>query len=69
MGYLEYDIDMFFQEYERDIERNFLNVEVFKYYFVFGGKEFVNCWKVYVMLLFMNWLNYYVYQEILYEWD
>ncbi|MFP3813811.1 homoserine O-succinyltransferase, partial [Bacillus sp. SIMBA_005] len=26
-------------------------------------------WKAHATLLFMNWLNYYVYQETPYEWD
>ncbi|KAF6546975.1 MULTISPECIES: homoserine O-succinyltransferase [Bacillus] len=68
-GHPEYDTDTLLQEYERDIERKLSNVEAPKYYFAPGGKEPVNRWKAHATLLFMNWLNYYVYQETPYEWD
>ncbi len=68
-GHPEYDTDTLLQEYERDIERNLSNVEAPKHYFAPGGKEPVNRWKAHATLLFMNWLNYYVYQETPYEWD
>lgn len=32
------------------------------------GASPVNRWKAHATLLFMNWLNYYVYQETPYEW-
>ncbi len=32
------------------------------------GAAPVNRWKAHATLLFMNWLNYYVYQETPYEW-
>ncbi|MBT2575385.1 homoserine O-succinyltransferase [Bacillus sp. ISL-51] len=68
-GHPEYDTDTLLHEYERDLDRNLPSVEAPEHYFAPGGKEPVNRWKAHATLLFMNWLNYYVYQETPYEWD
>ncbi|MFP3794140.1 homoserine O-succinyltransferase [Bacillus subtilis] len=68
-GHPEYDTNTLLQEYERDLERNLSTVEEPKHYFAKGSNEPVNRWKAHATLLFMNWLNYYVYQETPYEWD
>ncbi|MGK9266414.1 homoserine O-succinyltransferase [Bacillus inaquosorum] len=68
-GHPEYDTNTLLQEYERDLARNLSTVEAPKHYFAKDSEEPVNRWKAHATLLFMNWLNYYVYQETPYEWD
>ncbi|MGN9865058.1 homoserine O-acetyltransferase MetA [Bacillus swezeyi] len=68
-GHPEYDTDTLKEEYERDRSRN-LKIDPPVNYFSEGenGTVPVNRWKAHAALLFMNWLNYYVYQETPYEW-
>ncbi|MFN2745669.1 MULTISPECIES: homoserine O-acetyltransferase MetA [Bacillus] len=68
-GHPEYDTDTLKEEYERDLARN-LSIDPPVNYFKDGpdGAVPVNRWKAHATLLFMNWLNYYVYQETPYEW-
>lgn len=68
-GHPEYDTNTLLQEYERDVSRNLSSVETPKHYFREDSREPVNRWKAHATLLFMNWLNYYVYQETPYEWE
>ncbi|MCY7816759.1 homoserine O-acetyltransferase MetA [Bacillus haynesii] len=68
-GHPEYDTDTLKEEYERDLARN-MDIDPPVNYFKDGpdGAVPVNRWKAHATLLFMNWLNYYVYQETPYEW-
>lgn len=64
-GHAEYDRETLKTEYERDLAKG-MNVEVPKNYFVNGykaGKGKINmCWASTANLIYVNWLNYYVYQ-------
>ncbi|MFA6807601.1 MAG: homoserine O-succinyltransferase [Eubacteriales bacterium] len=63
-GHPEYDPLTLKGEYERDINRG-LNIDVPKNYFPGDDpqREPMVRWRGNAYLLFMNWLNYYVYQE------
>lgn len=65
LGHSEYSCDTLKQEYERDRQKG-LNIDVPKNYFKHNNpneKPLVR-WRSHGNLLFSNWLNYYVYQEI-----
>lgn len=69
-GHPEYDTDTLKQEYERDLLKDD-TVQKPVHYFIEDGDILVpvNRWKAHATLLFMNWLNYYVYQETPYVWE
>ena len=63
-GHSEYDLNTLRDEYFRDVNKG-LPIEVPKNYFPDDDptKEPHMKWRSSSTLLFMNWLNYYVYQE------
>jgi homoserine O-succinyltransferase len=67
-GHGEYDSCTLKTEYERDIEKG-LDIEVPKNYFPDDDpkREPIVKWRGHGNLLFLNWLNYYVYQETPYD--
>ncbi|HEX2924664.1 MAG TPA: homoserine O-succinyltransferase [Ruminiclostridium sp.] len=67
-GHSEYDPHTLKLEYERDIERG-LEIAVPKNYFPADDptREPLVRWRGHGNLLFLNWLNYYVYQETPYD--
>ncbi len=67
-GHQEYDKDTLRAEYERDVAANLL-IEVPKNYFTDNdpSKPVMFRWRSHANLLFLNWLNYYVYQETPYD--
>ncbi|APH04683.1 homoserine O-acetyltransferase MetA [Bacillus weihaiensis] len=69
-GHPEYDVYSLKDEYERDIARG-LEIDIPTNYFRNNDptKKPIQCWKSHANLLFVNWLNYYVYQETPYVWD
>ena len=69
-GHSEYDAETLHNEYTRDLSRG-LPVEVPKNYYKNDDPEMrpVVQWRAHSHLLFVNWLNYYVYQITPYDWD
>jgi len=67
-GHSEYDPLTLKAEYERDLERG-LNIAIPKNYFPEDdpSKQPIVRWRGHGNLLFLNWLNYYVYQETPYD--
>lgn len=67
-GHPEYDTITLKSEYERDITSN-LPIDIPKNYFPDNdpSKRPLATWKSHSNLLFLNWLNYYVYQETPYD--
>ncbi len=67
-GHLEYDVNTLDGEYQRDEERG-LNPKMPLNYYPDDNRDFepVLTWRSYSMLIFTNWLNYYVYQATPYE--
>lgn len=67
-GHSEYDSDTLKNEYDRDIAKG-LDIEIPKNYYFNDDpqKPPVVRWRSHANLLFMNWLNYYVYQETPYD--
>lgn len=63
-GHSEYDAKTLETEYLRDIEKG-LDIEPPRNYFRDDDpeKEILVRWRGHANLLFVNWLNYYVYQE------
>ncbi len=63
-GHSEYDVNTLRDEYFRDVNKG-LPIEIPKNYFPDDDptKEPHMKWRSSSTLLFMNWLNYYVYQE------
>lgn len=68
MGHSEYDTLSLKEEYERDIAKN-ITIDLPKNYFPNDDatKTPIARWKSHANLLFLNWLNYYVYQETPYN--
>ncbi|HNQ97146.1 MAG TPA: homoserine O-succinyltransferase [Treponemataceae bacterium] len=67
-GHAEYDADTLSREYLRDINKG-LKIEVPRNYFP-GDNPEKNppvTWRAHANLLFVNWLNYFVYQETPYD--
>ena len=62
-GHPEYDRDTLKNEYERDIAK-YTEVKIPKHYFPGDktGNSPENNWRSHANLLYINWLNYYVYQ-------
>ncbi|OAA93839.1 homoserine O-acetyltransferase MetA [Clostridium coskatii] len=69
-GHPEYDTLTLKSEYDRDVAAN-LPIEIPKNYFPANdtAKQPRATWKSHANLLFLNWLNYYVYQETPYNLD
>jgi homoserine O-succinyltransferase/O-acetyltransferase len=69
-GHSEYDTFTLKEEYERDLLKG-LPIQVPKNYFPDDDPRQapVVRWKAHGNLLFLNWLNYFVYQETPYEWE
>jgi len=67
-GHSEYDPLTLKSEYQRDVERG-INVAIPKNYFPNDDpkSEPIVRWRGHGTLLFLNWLNYYVYQETPYD--
>ena len=67
-GHPEYDTLTLKSEYDRDIANN-LPIDIPKNYFPDNdvAKQPIASWKSHANLLFLNWLNYYVYQETPYN--
>jgi len=69
MGHAEYDRDTLEKEYKRDLERG-LPIDPPENYYVNGKSgEIRMCWSSTANLIFMNWLNHYVYQLTPYSID
>ena len=66
-GHAEYDRDTLELEYKRDLDRG-LKIDPPQNYYVSGDKgEIKMCWSSTANLIYMNWLNHYVYQLTPYE--
>lgn len=63
-GHSEYDRESLENEYLRDINKG-MDMDVPKNYYKDDDpdKEIIMRWRSHANLLFVNWLNYYVYQE------
>lgn len=70
LGHPEYDRDTLSKEFFRDLERG-IDPKIPSNYFPENNtdKAPIMSWKSYANLLFMNWLNYYVYQNTPYNLD
>lgn len=68
MGHSEYDTDTLQKEYIRDLNKG-MNPEIPKHYFPDDDpqKAPVLTWRSHGMLIYSNWLNYFVYQTTPYE--
>ena len=67
-GHLEYDRFTLAKEYERDISQNKKIDVPFNYYPEDDPtKKPIFNWKAHANLLFVNWINHYVYQETPYN--
>ncbi|MDX8362945.1 MULTISPECIES: homoserine O-succinyltransferase [Bacillaceae] len=69
-GHLEYDEYTLKEEYERDTSKG-ISIHVPNHYFPNNdpSKQPIHSWRSHANLLFVNWLNYYVYQETPYIWE
>lgn len=67
-GHSEYDLLSLRDEYTRDIS-NGTNIDIPKNYFPNDDVNLLplSTWRSHANLLFLNWLNYYVYQETPYD--
>lgn len=68
LGHPEYDRDTLAKEFFRDLEKG-VNPNIPQNYFPNNNTELtpIMKWKSYANLIFMNWLNYYVYQNTPYN--
>lgn len=67
-GHSEYDRDTLKNEYERDIKKgDKINVPVNYFTGDNPRNKPVMTWRSHANLLYVNWLNYYVYQETPYD--
>lgn len=68
-GHAEYDRDTLEIEYKRDLEKG-LPIDPPENYYVNGKSgEIKMCWVSTANLIYMNWLNHYVYQATPFEID
>ncbi|MFA7566648.1 MAG: homoserine O-succinyltransferase [Alkalispirochaeta sp.] len=67
-GHFEYDADTLAVEYRRDLAKG-LKTAVPKHYFPGDNPDLppVATWRAHSHLLFVNWLNYFVYQATPYD--
>ncbi|MBE7025782.1 MAG: homoserine O-succinyltransferase [Ruminococcaceae bacterium] len=69
-GHSEYDPETLHNEYMRDINKGLSIAKPKNYYKDDDPKKSpVVRWRSHSHLLFVNWLNYYVYQITPYDWD
>lgn len=67
LGHAEYDRDTLEKEYLRDKEKG-LDIDPPENYYVEDGSgEIKMCWSSTANLIYMNWLNHYVYQATPYD--
>ena len=68
LGHQEYDKETLELEYKRDLERG-LDIDPPKNYYKNNDpqSDILYRWRGHASLLFSNWLNYYVYQNTLYD--
>jgi len=69
-GHFEYNADTLNAEYRRDLLKG-LPIDVPENYYLEDNPDlgpFVK-WRANANLFFLNWLNYYVYQETPYDWS
>jgi homoserine O-succinyltransferase len=69
MGHFEYNSDTLREEYERDLAKG-LPIDLPQNYYPNNNPKSkpVVKWRANANLFFVNWLNYYVYQETPYDW-
>jgi homoserine O-succinyltransferase len=69
-GHPEYERTTLKEEYERDLAKG-ITIDIPENYFEDNDpkKNPIHCWRSHANLLFVNWLNYYVYQETPYIWN
>lgn len=67
-GHLEYTKDILHKEYLRDLN-NGIKMSLPKNYYTNNsvGEAINNKWRSHAYLLFMNWINYYIYQKTPYN--
>ena len=67
-GHMEYDVNTLAYEFQRDIDRG-IDPKVPVNYFPDDDPRYdpILSWRSYSMLVFTNWLNYYVYQATPYD--
>ena len=66
-GHMEYDRDTLEKEYKRDLEKG-LKIDPPDNYYVNGKDGEINmCWTSTANLIYMNWLNHFVYQLTPYD--
>ena len=61
-GHIEYDRDTLEKEYLRDVERGLKIAPPENYYVDKVGGKINMCWASTANLIYMNWLNHFVYQ-------
>lgn len=68
-GHFEYNLSTLKDEFERDREKG-LNIDIPENYYPGNNTEAKPLvkWRANANLFFINWLNYYVYQETPYDW-
>lgn len=67
-GHLEYSKDTLHKEYQRDLNKGSEINMPLNYYENNNDKSpIINRWRSHAFLLFMNWINYHVYQKTPYE--
>ncbi len=68
-GHFEYNSDTLKDEYERDLSKG-LPIAIPENYYPYNNTKVkpVVKWRANANLFFVNWLNYYVYQETPYDW-
>jgi homoserine O-succinyltransferase len=68
-GHPEYDTDTLAKEYFRDVDKG-IEPEIPENYFQDNDpqKTPIKLWRSHANLLFSNWLNFYVYQSVPYNW-
>lgn len=68
-GHFEYNADTLKEEYERDLTKG-LGIDIPENYYPDNNPKSIPLvkWRANANLFFVNWLNYYVYQETPYDW-
>lgn len=68
-GHFEYDADTLLKEYQRDLQANLTSTLLPENYFTDdnSNRPIKRQWFSDASLIFLNWLNYYVYQETPYS--
>lgn len=68
-GHAEYDRDTLEKEYKRDLEKGLKIAPPENYYVNGKDGDIKMCWASTANLIYMNWLNHYVYQLTPYDMD